>query len=987
MKPQFELTLLGSFQLTIDGEPVSTLTSEKIQALLAYLAVEQTQSHSREALAELLWPDRPAGGARQNLRQALSRLQRALPATAEPLLQLSRQTVRFHRASHAFVDVAALTERLAQVQQHAHETVVSCQVCCERLTTAVTYYHGDFLDGLFCDSPAFDEWALLKREWLRREVLRALDLLVQHHEAAQEWQAAYRFAWRRVEIDPLVEEAHQQVMRALAHSGRRTAALAQYATLTQLLREELAVAPAAATTALYDAIRTDQLAPLSPRRTPTVTEPPPLRAIPHNLPPQQTPFVGRRHELQQIADRLAQPECHLLTLVGPGGAGKTRLALEVADHQRTHAAQRYADGIYFVPLATATDDDQLLTALAAALDYHFPDTAQGRAARLTALCRKLQDKACLLVLDNLEQIAESTGIPSAILEAAPAVQLLVTSRVPLHLRAEWLFDIVGLDYPGAEPDDAAPRSLATYEAVQFFTTASQRVLADFTLSDSTLSLVGDLCMLTQGMPLALELAAAQVRTEPLPVLLAAVRENLDTLATTMRDVPARHRSLRAVFNHSWQLLPPPLQQLFCRLAVFHGAFDATAATTVTGCTAGELAALCRYSLLYQTATAPTPRYALHEVLRQYAAEQLVCDPAVDAATHRQHCDYYLTLIAEAEAELNSSRAAQSVAKVRLAFENIRGAWQWAVVNGRLQPLAQSIHGLLRYFILTSQAEEGGQLFDGALHAVTAHTLHADSDPAAQALLADLHALRARLFFKQARYPEGEDHAQQALALAEAVGAPRPATLANLYWGICLLSQGEYGAAEEKLQRTLTLARQHPWPKVEGDALRALGMLAEGRRDLAKARHFYEAALAVSQDLDDPRGTSATIGNLGSICRQQGDFVAARTFLEQSLAIHRTIGDRSSEGRTLTHLGELALDLEEYGTAEQLVGEAIQLLRDLREEHYAADALVVLGQIYRRQGRVDLAVASWQAALPIYEAAHEAPAVAEVQSYLQAAAVK
>jgi tetratricopeptide (TPR) repeat protein len=146
-------------------------------------------------------------------------------------------------------------------------------------------------------------------------------------------------------------------------------------------------------------------------------------------------------------------------------------------------------------------------------------------------------------------------------------------------------------------------------------------------------------------------------------------------------------------------------------------------------------------------------------------------------------------------------------------------------------------------------------------------------------------------------------------------------------------------------------------------------------------------LAVSQDLDDPRGTSATIGNLGSICRQQGDFVAARTFLEQSLAIHRTIGDRSSEGRTLTHLGELALDLEEYGTAEQLVGEAIQLLRDLREEHYAADALVVLGQIYRRQGRVDLAVASWQAALPIYEAAHEAPAVAEVQSYLQAAAVK
>lgn len=262
--------------------------------------------------------------------------------------------------------------------------------------------------------------------------------------------------------------------------------------------------------------------------------------------------------MQQIAERLAQPECHLLTLVGPGGAGKTRLALEAAAHQSTHAAQRYADGIYFVPLATVEDDDQLLTALATAIAYQFPAEAQGQAARVAALCHTLQDKQYLLLLDNLEQLAAHTGIPSAILAAAPGVQLLVTSRVPLHLRAEWLLDLVGLEYPAAASDRATQRSLVTYEAVQFFTVASQRTLADFVLSDQILPLIGELCTLTQGMPLALELAAAQVRTAPLPVLLAAVRENLDTLATTMRDVPARHRSLRAVFDHSWQLLPPPL---------------------------------------------------------------------------------------------------------------------------------------------------------------------------------------------------------------------------------------------------------------------------------------------------------------------------------------------------------------------------------------------------------------------------------------------
>lgn len=406
--------------------------------------------------------------------------------------------------------------------------------------------------------------------------------------------------------------------------------------------------------------------------------------------------------------------------------------------------------------------------------------------------------------------------------------------------------------------------------------------------------------------------------------------------------------------------------------------------TVTGCAVAELEQLCRYSLLYEAEDAPAPRYALHEMLRQYAAEQLQLDRTHAVATYRQHSHYYLMMVAAAEERLSSSQAAQAVAAVQAAFDNMRSAWQWAVANGDFESLAQSMHGLLRYFILTSQAEEGGQLFAGALRAVTTWAAQqAGGEPAAQSLLADLHALRARLFFKQARYRDGEAHAQQALALAEAVGAPRPATLANLYWGICLLSQGEYAAAEEKLHRTLTLARQHPWPKLESDALRALGMLADEQNDLAKARHFYEAALAIAQDLDDPRGTSATVGNLGSICRQQGDFSAARAFLEQSLAVHRAIGDRSSEGRTLTHLGELALDLEEYGEAERLLGESIHLLRALGGEHYVADALVGLGQLYRRQERNDLAVACWEEAMAIYEAANEAPAVAAVRAYLDA----
>jgi tetratricopeptide (TPR) repeat protein len=386
---------------------------------------------------------------------------------------------------------------------------------------------------------------------------------------------------------------------------------------------------------------------------------------------------------------------------------------------------------------------------------------------------------------------------------------------------------------------------------------------------------------------------------------------------------------------------------------------------------------------------------MHEVLHQYAVEQLQLAPVEAAATYRQHSHYYLTLVAEAEERLGSSQAATSAAEVRAAFEQIRSGWQWAVANVELPAMQQSMHGLLRYFVLTSQAEEGGRMFDAALRAVSAWlAAQAKLDHAAEqstkCLLAELHALRARLFFKQARYAEGVDHAQQALLLADSVadsvadsaGAHRAATLANLYWGICLLSQGAYEAAEVKLRATLAWARSHPWPKLESDALRALGILADQQQDLPAARHFYQASLAISQSLDDPRGTSAALGNLGSICRQQGDFTAARTFLEQSRAIHRTIGDRSSEGRTLTHLGELALDLEEYADAERYLGESINVLRELGEEHYAADALVVLGRVYQQQGRMALAVACWEEALPIYEAANEVPGLTEVRGYLQ-----
>lgn len=1007
MKPQIVLNLLGQFQLTVDGQPIAGLTSTKLQALIAYLAVEQEQAHSREFLAELLWPDRPSGVARQNLRQTLSRLQRALPTEIAALLTISRNKICFNPGyvSPGYVspgydvqiDFTGFVRALEQVRHHQHDQLISCAHCCQKLATAVNDYRGDFLLGLSCNSVAFDEWRLFHEERLRQEMLQALDTLVQHHEAAQRWSDVYRFAWRSVEIDPLREVAHQQVMRALAHSGQRKAALDQYLRLTELLHDELGVEPATSTTALYETIRDQQAGLVDVSTVLPGHATAPQTEVPHNLPIQHTPFIGRRQELQRVAERLAQPECHLLTLVGPGGAGKTRLALEAATRQWQKRGHLYPDGIYFVALAAVEDGEQLVTAIAAALKYHFPDDAQTSAQRQAALIEHLQPMRCLLLLDNYEQLAESTDLLVAMLSEVPQIQLLVTSRVPLHLRAEWLLDIVGLTYPDAA--DLAPpaltnewaieaRSVINFEAVQLFSSAACRVLADFTLSEQTAMAIGRLCFLTEGLPLALELAAAQVRTVPVPVLVEAVQQNLDTLATTMRDVPARHRSLRAVFDHSWRLLPPPLQKSFCRLALFRGTFTQEAAIAVTDCTADTLTQLIDYSLLREAEEHPTTRrYAMHEVLRQYAAEQLQQDIRDEQRTRTAHGNYYMTFVAEMQSAIDSHDTLQAVDMITRELDNIRAGWQWAATHCAETLLQQSISPLQRYFILSGQTEEGGHFADSALYAVTAwldahiHPVDAKRVRVEQ-LCAELHAMRARLFYKQARYRAGIEHAMQALRIAEACGADHTAALAALYWGICLLNLGEYAETEAKLTMALTRARSIAWQKIESDALRALGILADQQNNLQAARHYYEASLAISQEIDDLRGISASLGNVGSICRQQGDFSAAHRFLGQSLAIHRRIGDRSSEGRTLSMLGELSADLEEYPQAEQYFGEALHILRSLGEEHYAADALVSLGKVYWEQGRSDLAVACWQEAVPIYEATNEAPLLAKVREYLQ-----
>ncbi len=602
---RLSILLLGPLQVTLDGQPVTAFESDKVRALLAYLAVEADRPHRRERLAGLLWPDWPERAARTNLRGALSNLRSAIgdrppaesDAAAPSFLLVSPQTIQFNAASDAWADVLAFNQRLAGGPPSS-----ASPEAMQRLEEAVALYRGPFLEGFSLpDSTAFEEWMLFQGERFHRLAVEALHTLGEWHAQQGQLELALPHAWRQVELDPWREGGHQQAMRLLAAGGRRAEALAQYETCRRQLAEALGVEPSGETVALYEQIRDGTIGAPSP-------VPVPLPATPrHNLPAQLTPFVGREAELALIRDRLRDPACRLLTLVGEGGIGKTRLALEAA-------AARLADyehGVFQVRLAGARSPEAIVPTVAQAIGFSFYEGGEPR----QQLLHYLRGKRMLLLIDNYEHLLDGVDVVVDILQAAPGVTVLVTSRTRLGLQGEHLFPVGGLACPEQETHEIAQ---GQYDAVDLFLAAARRTGPGFVLAGQEQH-VARICRLAGGMPLALLLASAWAEMLTPAEIADRIAEGLDFLDTGWRDVPERHRSIRAVFDHSWSMLGGREAEVFQALSVFCGGFSGQAAQQVTGATLGDLRALVNRSLLHRS---PSGRYDVHELLRQYAAEKL-----------------------------------------------------------------------------------------------------------------------------------------------------------------------------------------------------------------------------------------------------------------------------------------------------------------------------------------------------------------------------
>ncbi|MBE7549953.1 MAG: tetratricopeptide repeat protein [Anaerolineales bacterium] len=870
---QLRVYLFGAPRLEREDEAIK-ISLRKALALLAYLAMTQ-QSHSRDALATLFWPDDRQRKARANLRRALSRINTAL---GEGQLAIDRENAGLNPKADLWLDVDQFQRRLAQCQAHGHASIEVCPHCLPDLTAAAELYTGDFLAGFSLpDCPGFDEWQFFQSEGLRQALASVLERLGRGHSDRGDHDLAISYARRWLALDPLHEPAHRRLMELYAQTGQQAAALRQYEECVRVLDKEIGIPPSAETTALFELVKAKRAPPRpSPKAKKAPLSSRPV-APPHNLPPRPTPFIGREEELAEITRRLTDSTCRLLTLVGPGGIGKTRLAMAAAERQLDPV--RFPNGVYFVSLAPVSGAEFLISTLADALNVSFFGQTEPKAH----LLNYLREKQMLLVLDNFEHLLadQGTQLLTDIMRTAFPVKLLVTSRVRLHLQEEWVIDLQGLPFPDEESHEPPD----SFSAVQLFLQRARQARSDFVLAKDESLYVKRICQLVEGMPLALELAAAWVRLMSCQEIAQEIERNLDFLSTPLRNMPDRHRSLGAVFDHSWHYLSRDEQRVFRGLTVFRGGFTREAAEQVAGASLPLLAALVDKSMLRRN---DSGRYELHELLRQYGAEKL--DEAGEADQIRsRHLEFFLNLAEEAEPKLQGAEQATWLKKLNTENGNLRAALAWSLEGGDADMGLRLAATLGEFWFMRGQLfGEGIEWLERVLSGVEA------TEPT---------RARARAFRRlgmltelQGNYAAARSAFEQSLVLYRELGDKEGIAASLNYLGETVATQGYevaarllFAAARSAYEESLASLRQQGDQWRIARALNVIGEIARIEDDYAAAHSFYEESLALRRELGDTRGIAVSLINLGLVALHQGDDRQAATYFEESLPLFQKLG--------------------------------------------------------------------------------------------------
>lgn len=929
----WRIELFGGLR-ALSGERVITrCRTYKTGALLAYLALFPGRAHSREELCDLLWPEADLDAGRMNLRVALSSLRRQMEPPGTPhgaVLVADRSKIQLNPAACA-TDVADFEAALESSSRPGAEETAA-------LMRAVGLYRGDLLPEIY------DDWALGERERLAQAHLGALHRLTRRLTQAGDFDRALDYAHRALPLDPLCEKSYRLLMRLYGALGRPDAARQQFQTLTQLLRVEMNAAPSAETrdlAARLDAPATEQQAsppatlpsaPDKPRFLPS-EDAPAGHAPADSLPVTFTRFFGRAEERERLTALLADPQTRLVTLTGPGGNGKTRLAVEAA----RGLGGPFPGGVWFVPLADVADPRRLGDAVLAALRLPRAASADPWGQIIAALA----GRPVLLILDNFEQIAAGAA-PAvlSLLAKVPALTCLVTSRRRLDVPGERELPVAPLPVPDAAE---SAEQLSHSASAQVFVDRAQAVRPDFTVTDRTAPDLAALCRALEGIPLALELAAARIRALSLAQMRTRLDQRFDLLASRRGDKGTRHRSLWAAIEWSCDLLPAPLQRFFALLSVFRGGWTLEAAEAVCEEPAAleALAQLRANSLVGAEDGLPDLRFRLLESLREFGWEQL--SPDDREAAGERHAAFFAAQASRADDVLQGPDQGDWLRRFEADAANLLVALDW--LNVRPERAGEALAmttALYHFWLLSGRQHEGRARLDSLLArpgltggaradalTVAGNLAEAEGDlPGARARMEEGVALHLRLgreeqaarlrgdlgivASRQGRLPEAQAHWEATLAFWQGRNEPRRAAAMLNNLGILARRQGDTDTAQVRFLECLTLYRQ------AGDTLRAatvlhnLGLTADSRGDLEEAVRWFEESLTLQRALGNARGVAITLNGLGMTTRKRGHLEEAQAHLAESLTIFTRMEDTGGILHNLQGLTEtwIALDLPE-----------------------------------------------------------------------------
>lgn len=934
MQPQFKISLLGTPSIRLHDEEVRGFRSSKAQALLYYL-VATDRAHSRTTLAGLFWGDVAEQHARRSLTSVLSNLRKLFPRRFD----ITRETVAFVSHPTDQVDVTDF------VSHCAAQELTSLQ-------QAVALYRGEFLAELYLhDAPDFEQWLLIERTRYREMQVHALTAIADLLVTQEELDDAILYLRQILELEPWREEVHRHLMLILAQRSQRGAALSQYETCKQILAAELAVAPGEETEMLIAQIRNDEIPTLRslqyavPRgqastirdwHSPSedsatqqselveqsVARPSPRDQARQNLASYRRPFVGRQADLADLQQRLHDPRCRLITLVGPGGIGKTSLALAAAEAQIAHRP----DGVYFVALQSVALPTDIPAAIAHAIGCRFYSNMDPR----DQLTDYLRPKEMLLVLDNFEHLLEGASLVSHLLTHAEGLQLIATSREPLRIQEEWFHPLTGLRFPHGETDSET--ATAHYDAVALFVQCARRASVNFSLLTEWNDVVR-ICRLVDGMPLGIELAAAWRKMLSCAQIAEEITHGLDILTARHNDVPERHRSMRVVLEQSWQLLTEDAQRVLRRLSVFPGSFEQNAAMQVAEASLWTMADLIEKALVRVVGD---ERYQIHELLRQFAEKKLVEDAAEERATRSAHSHYYLNFVNQHDSRLTGRGQAAALQIIEREIDNITLAWRWAATTVDVASLAQALDGLYLFLSTRSHYQSGADLFALAvMHCEAYGRDHPDAVP--MALIAKLVARLGAFQNLLAEFALASESLSKSLR-----EHPEPLeqiflfnTFAEVYY-----AQTDLRAAETAAHKALHLSRTHG--DLAGEAL-ALFHLAEitasgGQPETGK--EWAEASLMLCRQLERPDWMINALAMLAWCYNALGAYERAEGFFREALMLCEEIGNRAGAGLMHNHLAwtELCIGGERLPAALPLFEEARSLLEDVGHRRHLAMCL-------------------------------------------------